>query len=132
MLVYLSHQAFAKLWRHLKLYSLTRKFPTNQDYANHSVAAPRSHGKHKSLDEDTPVGADFSTLEYAIERKILEAPILELTYYVDVVGDVPSLPHPVDAEPGDIGNGDMGPEWGIDLVVRGGFLRYGPWADRQR
>ncbi|KAJ7703124.1 hypothetical protein B0H17DRAFT_922585 [Mycena rosella] len=126
---YLSYQAFAKLWRHLKLYSITRKSPSNRDHANHSVP---SKGKHKSLDEDTPLGADFHTLEYAIERKILEAPILELTYYIDVVGDVPSLPHPVDKEPGDIGNGDIGPEWGIDLVVRGGFIRYGPWADRQR
>ncbi|KAJ7045588.1 hypothetical protein C8F04DRAFT_939778 [Mycena alexandri] len=130
--VYLSHQAFAKLWRHLKLYSTTRTFPTNQDYADHSVPPTRSRGKHKSFDEDTPVGADFSTLEYAIERKILETPVLELTYYTDVVGDVPSLPHPADTEPGDIGNGDIGPEWGIDLVVRGGVLRYGPWADRQR
>ncbi|KAJ7188161.1 hypothetical protein C8R46DRAFT_12137 [Mycena filopes] len=132
--VYLSHQVFAKLWRHLKLYSTIRKFPTNQDYADHSVPAPRSRGKHKSLDEDTPLGADFSTLEYAIERKILEAPVLELTYYTDVVGDVPisSLPHPVDIQSGDIGNGDIGPEWGIDLVIRGGVLRYGPWADRQR
>ncbi|KAJ7680397.1 hypothetical protein DFH06DRAFT_1404238 [Mycena polygramma] len=129
---HLSHHAFAKMWRNLKLYDTTRKFPTNQDYANHSVPPPRSHGKHKSFDEDTPIGADFSTLEYAIERKILEAPILELTYYTDVVGDVPSLSHPVDTEPGDIGNGDIGPEWGIDLIVRGGFLRYGPWADRQR
>ncbi|KAJ7783252.1 hypothetical protein B0H16DRAFT_1877649 [Mycena metata] len=130
--VYLSHQAFAKLWRHLKLYSTTRKFPTNQDYADHSVPPPRSRGKHKSFDEDTPVGADFSALEYAIERKILETPVLELTYYTDVVGDVPSLPRPADTEAGDIGNGDIGPEWGIDLVVRGGVLRYGPWADRQR
>ncbi|KAJ6499231.1 hypothetical protein C8R45DRAFT_108777 [Mycena sanguinolenta] len=127
---YLSHQAFAKLWRHLKLYAATRKFPNN--HSAKPSTPPRSHGKHKSFDEDTPVGADFATFEYAIEPKILEAPVLELTYYTDVVGDVPSLPHPVDTEPGDIGNGDMGPEWGIDLVIRGGFLRYGPWADRQR
>ncbi|KAJ7251502.1 hypothetical protein B0H12DRAFT_1296299 [Mycena haematopus] len=130
ILGYLSHQEFAKLWRYLKLYAGTRKVPSNHS-VNYS-ARPRSHGKHKSFDEDTPVGADFATFEYAIDRKILEAPLLELTYYTDVVGEVPSLPHPVDTEPGDIGNGDMGPEWGIDLVVRGGFLRYGPWADRQR
>jgi hypothetical protein len=126
--VYLSHQAFAKLWRHLKLYIVTRRFPSKRD---HAVPTPPS-SRHKSLDEDSPLGADFRTMEYAIERKILEAPILELTYYADVVGDVPSLPHPGEKEPGDIGNGDIGPEWGIDLVVRGGFLRYGPWADRQR
>jgi len=89
----------------------------------------------KVADEDTPIGIDFSAFEYAIERKILEAPTLELTYYVDVVGEVPS--HPVAARYGvdgifDIGNGDTPPEWGFDLVVYGGFLRYGPWADRQR
>jgi hypothetical protein len=26
----------------------------------------------------------------------------------------------------------VSPEWGFDLVVHGGVLRYGPWADRQR
>jgi hypothetical protein len=87
------------------------------------------------MDEETPVGADFSKLEYAVERKILEAPILELSYYADVAGDVPAQPSlvaPSGGEPYDIGNGDLSPEWGIDLVVRGGFIRYGPWADRQR
>ncbi|KAJ7072266.1 hypothetical protein C8F01DRAFT_1205872 [Mycena amicta] len=129
---YILYQAFVKAWRYLKLYSFTRKFPTNDDHANHTTPRSRSHGKHKSIDEETPVGADFSALEYAIERKILEAPVVELTYYTDVVGEVPSLPHSIDIGPGDIGNGDMGPEWGIDLVIKGGILRYGPWADRQR
>ena len=32
----------------------------------------------------------------------------------------------------DIGNGDLPPEWGLDLVFRGGTITYGPWADRQR
>lgn len=81
------------------------------------------------------MGADFSILEYAIERKILEAPVLELSYYADVVGVVPhqgydAMPNPSD--PFDIGNGDLPPEWGFDLVIRNGVLRYGPWADRQR
>ncbi|KAJ7084454.1 hypothetical protein B0H15DRAFT_940059 [Mycena belliarum] len=129
---YLFPQPFAKLWRQLKLYSITRKDLLNRDSADQPAPRPSAkHGKHKSLDEDTPLGAD-SNLEYAIERKILEAPILELTYYTDAAGDVPSLPHPVVQEPEDIGNGDSGPEWGIDLVIKGGFLRYGPWADRQR
>jgi len=78
--------------------------------------------------EDTPIGINFSTFEYAIERKILETPVLELTYYVDVVGEVPQ-----NDESGirDV-HADTAPEWGFDLVVYGGFLRYGPWADRQR
>lgn len=90
---------------------------------------------NKVLDEETPIGVDFSTLEYAIERKILETPTLELAYYVDVVGEVPShisTARYASTEMHDIGNCDTDPEWGIDLVIHGGFLRYGPWADRQR
>lgn len=63
---------------------------------------------------------------------MLEAPTLELSYYADAVGVVPAKQRPVDNEGCDIGNGDVSPEWGIDLVVHGGILRYGPWADRQR
>jgi hypothetical protein len=86
------------------------------------------------MDDETPIGADFSTLEYAIERKILEAPNLDLIYYTDVVGCVPLEPvvNPSMTDPFDIGNGDLPPEWGFDLTVNDGFLRYGPWADRQR
>lgn len=32
----------------------------------------------------------------------------------------------------DVGNGDLAPEWGVDLSIKGGILSYGPWADRQR
>jgi hypothetical protein len=95
---------------------------------------PSGFKKSGSTEEETPIGIDFATHEYAVERKVLEAPGLELTYYVDVVGDVP-----IDASPSrstggmcDIGNGDTDPEWGFDLVIFGGFVRYGPWTDRQR
>lgn len=93
--------------------------------------------QHKSLDEETPLGADFATLDYAIERKILEASVVELLYYADVVGVVPPLGAGQESQdesldPFDIGNGDLPPEWGIDLVIMDGFIRYGPWADRQR
>lgn len=99
------------------------------------ISGFRRRKTNTSAEDDTPVGADFSVLEYAIERKILEAPVLELSYYTDVVGVVPhqgydATPNPSD--PFDIGNGDMPPEWGVDLVIRNGVLRYGPWADRQR
>lgn len=60
--------------------------------------------------------------------------MLEVSYYADVVGKVP-LDHrsgTAGLESFDIGNGDLPPEWGVDIVVRGGFFRYGPWADRQR
>ncbi len=86
----------------------------------------------KSLDGETPVGIDFSKLEYAVERKVLEAPMLELTYYADAVGLVPLDQQMLEYEGYDVGNGDLSPEWGVDLVIHGGFVKYGPWADRQR
>ena len=105
-----------------------------QRIALKSLASLTGFKNSKSLEEDTPIGIDFSTHEYAIERKVLEAPGLELRYYVDVVGDVP-IDAPSPGRAGglhDIGNRDTDPEWGFDLVLFGGFIRYGPWADRQR
>jgi BLTP1 N-terminal region len=32
----------------------------------------------------------------------------------------------------DVGNGDLAPQWGVDIVIHGGQVNYGPWADRQR
>jgi hypothetical protein len=57
---------------------------------------------------------------------------LELSYYADAVGEVPEHTEHISIEPIDIGNGDISPEWGFDIIINGGFLRYGPWADRQR
>ncbi|EEB91632.1 hypothetical protein MPER_09982, partial [Moniliophthora perniciosa FA553] len=123
-----TYSIFNKVWNRLKLYRLVR------DYLNPKKSMhPKK--RDKSRNDDTPIGIDFSTLEYAIERKVLEAPLLELSYYVDVAGIVPSRSHIGVNDPAgslDVGNGDVGPEWGVDLVVRGGTLRYGPWADRQR
>ncbi|KAH9930383.1 hypothetical protein B0H21DRAFT_878964 [Amylocystis lapponica] len=143
---YLSYFSFEKLWSSLKLWTDITHFKphTRRLFACMSVLIPHPptvrpwHKKKKDDDDETPLGADFSTLEYAAEPKILEAPVLELLYYADVVGLVPiqkpQKPHSDSGgvDPFDIGNGDLPPEWGIDFVVRGGFLRYGPWADRQR
>lgn len=32
----------------------------------------------------------------------------------------------------EIGNVDLPPEYGIDIIIRKGTVKYGPWADRQR
>ncbi|TFK75375.1 hypothetical protein BDN72DRAFT_832240 [Pluteus cervinus] len=122
----LSFSSFTKVWRQLKLYAAAEK---------HAKRFRKSKKTKQPVEEESHVGDDFTHVEYAIERKILEAPVLELSYYADVVGLVPSTP---DVATGmkldslDIGNGSMPPEWGVDLVIRGGFIRYGPWADRQR
>ncbi|KAK0484381.1 hypothetical protein EDD18DRAFT_1361385 [Armillaria luteobubalina] len=125
---YMTFHRFGKIWRKLRLYALMAKFILRQ-----SSSRPQSRSKSIILDEDTPIGPKFTSMEYAIERKILETPSLELCYYADVAGTVPPLSqHPDQGGLDDIGNGDVGPEWGIDLVVKSGFIHYGPWADRQR
>lgn len=135
---YHSYLPFTRLWHQISLYRLTTDyFATRRaQRAAHKYLASSLPGfkKSRTVEEETPIGIDFSTYEYAIERKILEASALELTYYVDVVGEVSSvaLSHPMRSGIHDIGNGTTDPEWGFDLVVFGGVLRYGPWADRQR
>lgn len=121
----------------MKLYTATTRYFTirrEQWAAQQSMPAP-SHAAAKSKvpnEAATPIGSNFSTFEYAIERKIFEAPVLELSYYVDVVGDVSADLDSNESNSIDIGNRDTAPEWGFDLVFYGGFLKYGPWADRQR
>ncbi|OSD07084.1 hypothetical protein PYCCODRAFT_793525 [Trametes coccinea BRFM310] len=136
---YLSFHTFHRVWQHLRLWT-TLPAPAVRHAGPMGMAHPQTWGRRKqqkSVDEETPLGADFATLEYAIERKILEASVMELLYYADVVGVVPppaagQETQDESLDPFDIGNGDLPPEWGIDVVVRGGSIRYGPWADRQR
>jgi hypothetical protein len=106
-------------------------------FKNQPTSAPpkafRSRSRRaQSVDIETPVGPDSAKREYAIDRRLLEAPVLELSYFVDVVGVVPVEPQTFNREEDVVGNGDTSPEWGLDLILHGGFLRYGPWADRQR
>lgn len=63
---------------------------------------------------------------------------IDLTYYADVAGYVPEVAQQgrptlvASTEKPDIGNGDLSPEWGVDIRLNGGTLTYGPWSDRQR
>ncbi|KAJ3553006.1 hypothetical protein NM688_g3848 [Phlebia brevispora] len=111
-------------------------YVNNADYDESAIATGEKTSS-QALEDETPLGADFSTMEYAKESKILEAPIIEMLYYADAVGFVPEETElntftAPGTDPFDIGNGDLPPEWGVDLAIKGGFLRYGPWADRQR
>lgn len=127
-----------KIWRQMKFYDLVNDYLTTRRVQHRSPPSnisPAHFDAKKTANEDTPIGIDFSTFEYAQERNILEAPVLELTYYVDVVGEVPSATPSVERSGHgvyDIHNGDVAPEWGFDVIIYGGIIRYGPWADRQR
>ncbi|KAL4251310.1 hypothetical protein ABKN59_005668 [Abortiporus biennis] len=142
---YLSFPMFQKLWRQLKLYKFNPSSyhyhhhrATNLNPFSHSYNSRRSKVPEKAANDNLngSTSGDEDQQEYAKERKILETPVLELVYYADAVGTVPTPQqeyieiNPLD--PLDIGNGDLPPEWGVEIVVNGGFIRYGPWADRQR
>lgn len=128
----LSFHNFTKLWHHSRL-----RFPFFNN-RHHRYAHPEKDAKKKRkgrMEEESHVGADFSRLEYGVERNLLEAPQLDLIYYADVAGVVPDGAQRYEAEGlenMDIGNGGSPPEWGIELVTYSATIHYGPWADRQR
>jgi hypothetical protein len=77
----------------------------------------------------------WSTVEYAMVSTILDSPEASMSYYWDIPGFVPAHEAVSKASPSkgnqDI-NGDSPPEFGLDLIIQGGTINYGPWADRQR
>lgn len=87
-------------------------------------------------DEDATIEQErWKAIEYAQFPTIVDSPSIAINFYWDVPGVVrPSLDgsrHVPAQYKSDI-NGDVPPDWGIDLRIRGGTVNYGPWADRQR
>ncbi|KAG8964186.1 hypothetical protein FRC03_002130 [Tulasnella sp. 419] len=74
-------------------------------------------------------------LEYAKVTTLLETKMLEATYFVDAPGLVPENARALEGagkDVIDVGNGGLPPEWGVELIMHGGNITWGPWADRQR
>lgn len=73
------------------------------------------------------------TTEYAKVTTIAECPEMSVKYYWDNPGVV--VPGAVWSDQflvaDDINSGPP-PEFGVDIVLKGGKINYGPWADRQR
>ncbi|GAA6038491.1 hypothetical protein JCM8097_004593 [Rhodosporidiobolus ruineniae] len=99
--------------------------------------------RYQTPEDDPDSGSSAGTkrtplhpVEYAKVTTLVTSPEIEMTYYADVAGLVPEEgkgnPNVAGLETHDVGNGDLSPEWGVDLVVKGGAVTYGPWADRQR
>ena len=70
--------------------------------------------------------------EYAKVTTILDASELRLSFYYDEPGRVPPIQKQLPGDEAHLGNGDLSPEWGMDIEVAGATISYGPWADRQR
>src|SRR5260221_4818223 len=95
---YLTYSVFSKLYRSARLRDGLRT--AAQVFKKENTSTSKSFrsrsSRAKSVDVEFPVGPDSAKQEYAIERKVLEAPVLDLSYYVDVVGAVPVEPRSVD------------------------------------
>ncbi|OCF34831.1 hypothetical protein I316_03376 [Kwoniella heveanensis BCC8398] len=89
--------------------------------------------RYRELDASNTKGPKREEREYAKVTRLLETHKLELSYYADTPGLVP---HPDESpyvdDQDEIGNVDLPPEYGIDIVIHKGNVRYGPWADQQR
>ena len=134
----LVYQRFRKVWnREHKKFSFFRR--------NRYAKPKRKEKETKQSKDESHVGSDFAKLEYAVSRTLVDAPKLHMLYTADVAGVVPSrrlsplherrkkLARDQNSiEFLDIGNGDLPPEWAIEVAIYGGSIHYGPWADRQR
>ncbi|KAK8844716.1 hypothetical protein IAR55_006566 [Kwoniella newhampshirensis] len=71
--------------------------------------------RYRQTEDGGPQMSRREEREYAKVTSLMEASKVELTYYADTPG-----------------NGGLAPEYGMDIVIHKGNVRYGPWADRQR
>ncbi|KAK2630457.1 hypothetical protein QTJ16_001277 [Diplocarpon rosae] len=76
--------------------------------------------------------ARWSSIEYATVSTIADCAEANLCFYWDAVGTVLEKSQKKQGRRAANINGDIAPEWGIDLTMKGGVINYGPWADRQR
>ena len=96
----------------------------------------RWKGLARYLDDTTNDGhGEWDGVEYAKASLIADCPCVNISFYWDVPGPVPSdidrSKHIDPARPYDI-NGSPPPDYGMDIQVFGGIIQYGPWADRHR
>lgn len=79
-----------------------------------------------------PLLQQSDVTEYAKVTTVLDSSELQLCFYYDEPGFVPPTQNQLPSDETHLGNGDLSPEWGMDIEVTGGTITYGPWADRQR
>lgn len=95
----------------------------------------RWHGLARYLDDTQHNEHDeWNDIEYAKSSVIADLERVGFQFYWDIAG--PVLQHSAggDFENGDHCdiNGSVPPEYGMQLIVHGGYVVYGPWADRNR
>jgi hypothetical protein len=111
----------------------------NQDHFTppwHFPGQERWKGLTRYLDEGSSDGhGEWDAVEYAKTTLIADCPCINVSFYWDNTGPVPSeldnSMYADPARPGDV-NGSTPPDYGMDIQVFGGTINYGPWADRHR
>ena len=105
---------------------------------SHPAAHNKWLGLSRYLDESDDEHVEqerWKGVEYAQIDPVVECPKLSMSFFWDVPGKVPahhsSLPNSSNALKQNI-NGSTPPDWGLNVILGGGLLNYGPWADRQR
>ncbi|KAL1608538.1 Macrophage colony-stimulating factor 1 receptor [Paraconiothyrium brasiliense] len=93
-------------------------------------------GLSRYMDDNQIDGhGEWDGVEYAKTSLIADCPCVNVSFYWDVAGRVPTLldnsMYTEAAQDGDI-NGNPPPEYGVDIQVYGGVINYGPWTDRHR
>lgn len=116
------------------------KTATDYRHSGNDAAIPgqsRWLGLTRYLDDDDELMEQerWKAIEYGQYPTIVDSPKIAMTFYWDVPGVVQTSyggsGRPFEPAADDI-NGDLPPDWGVDLRIFGGNIRYGPWADRQR
>lgn len=74
---------------------------------------------------------EWDNIEYARFSQIADCKKVAMNFYWDVPGMVRKRQGAL-LQSDDGVNGCEPPAYGLDLSVEGGFINYGPWADRQR
>ncbi|KAL9617017.1 MAG: hypothetical protein Q9160_008171 [Pyrenula sp. 1 TL-2023] len=105
------------------------------------IPSPRTPwlGLDRYLDEEArDEHAGWNSVEYARYSTLVDCPSINFTFYWDVPGPV-MLPSPAqnavegsDKRHLDDINGSKAPAYGLKILIDGGIINYGPWADRMR
>ncbi|KAI2103713.1 Macrophage colony-stimulating factor 1 receptor [Ophidiomyces ophidiicola] len=100
------------------------------------TSEPHWLGLTRYLDEESRNEHEgWNAIEYGRFSTLLDCPAITLKYHWDIPGTVSGQQnHPGSSDrrmANDI-NGAVPPEWGMHLIVKGGMINYGPWADRER
>jgi hypothetical protein len=92
------------------------------------------YGLDRYLDEnDRDDHEAWTHVDYARFSTIVDCPAIHFKFYWDIQGPLPEADAVESSQVSSYDlNGDVPPGYGMHLIVRGGDVNYGPWADRLR